>query len=79
MRLSTEVIGKLRSDYTLRSKIGLLAEKHPATIQKWVDANSYNGPLTTWAVLAFLAQEMNMKINEMVVDDSPVIPKHITR
>lgn len=79
MKLNKKVITRLREDYTLRSKIGILTGKHPMTVQLWVNKNINHGPLTTWAVLVFLAEELNMKINELVVDEKPVIPINTIR
>ena len=79
MRLKTEIITRLQESHAIRSKIGLLTEKHPMTIQQWVNKNANHGPLTGWAVLLLIAEELNQPVCELITDEEPVFSKTIEK
>lgn len=79
MRLKTEIIKHLQDSHAIRSKIGLLTEKHPITIQQWVNKNANHGPLTGWSVLELIASEVGQKPQDIITDDEPTPPISIIR
>ena len=73
MRLKQEIIDLLKSNRELRTKISLLTETHPNTVDYWVQKNSHRSPLIGYNILRFLGNELNLPMTGLVDDDEPIV------
>lgn len=78
MKLKPEIINILKESRQLRTKISLLTETHPNTVEYWVQKNNHRSPLIGYNILRFLGNELNKPMTDLVDDDEPVITHKIT-
>lgn len=79
MKLKQTIIDQLQADRSIQVKIMLHTEAHPVTVQRWIDQNKNNSPLTQYDMLLLLASEFDCKIQELVDTDEPIITRIIQK
>jgi hypothetical protein len=73
MKLTKEAQTFLKDKRILRNIIAINNECHPVTVDRWVDFNGNNSPLTKLDNLNFIAEKMGRKVSEIIEDQPPII------
>ena len=69
MKISHTAISAIRGDEYVKEKIASLMNVDVSTVYRWVNANKKNGPLTTFSVIAFIAQQYGLTTKQILDDE----------
>lgn len=72
MKLKESVRQQVSARRDIKTKIALITEAHPTTVDLWVAHNKHRSPLIGYNVLQCIAYELGMRVQELVEDDAPI-------
>jgi len=70
MRLTTKAIENFKDKTRLKTRIALEMGKSVYSVDRWIDVNESNGPLTTARVLQLIQEETELLEAEILEDES---------
>jgi hypothetical protein len=75
MKLSQPVASRIIDDILFRQKIGIVLSVTDAWVKTLAQKNKPNGPLTTHSVVQLIIEETKMAVEEILVNEKPVLQK----
>lgn len=72
MRISKEVIEKIKDDKTIKANLCVAFDKHFGTIERWINMNIENGPLTTASSVSLIKSSYKLSEKEILVREPAV-------
>lgn len=66
MTITSKALDLIRNSNRLKSGLGMTLDKSAWTVERWVNANEDNGPLTTVAAVNFISAETGLSQSEIL-------------
>lgn len=71
MKLTNKATEAIKGSKRLRNRLALDLDKHYQTIDRWIDSNEPNGPLTSYLALEIIRTESGL-LDQEILEDSDV-------
>lgn len=70
MIIKQEVIDNIKEDKRLKAQLCAVFNKHFGTVERWINMNIDNGPLTTTAAMKIIKEETGLS-EEQILEQEP--------
>jgi hypothetical protein len=70
MHIKQEIIDGLKKNNVVKSALCIKMKKSFRAIEMWIEANKEDGPLTTTKAINILMQELKLKQNEVLEEET---------
>lgn len=67
MKLTEKAIEAIKLDLKCRNRLAYEMNTHSATVDRWLEKNKNDGPLTTSTALRIISEETGIKESELLV------------
>jgi hypothetical protein len=73
MTVNKRVISKIKKNSALKARLCAVFDKHFGTIERWINMNSSNGPLTTTLAVQVIKEQMGLTEDEILETSKAVV------